>query len=91
MLMVIFYIISFVLLCIICYLCKHIVSVNGDEFTFKMWHLLCLTCVFAIPFMNVFLLVAIVFTILLMWYCENIEMDYNITNSKIIKFLNKKL
>ena len=89
--MIIFYIISVVLLCLICYLCKHIISIKGDEFTFKMWHLLCLTCVFAIPFMNVFLLVMIVFTILLMWYCEDIEMDYKVTDSKIIKFLNKKI
>lgn len=89
--MVIFYIISFILLCPVCYLCKHIVSIDDDEFTFKMWHLLCLICIFAIPFMNVFLLVAIAFTILLMWYCESIEMDYKITNSKIIKFLNKEL
>lgn len=89
--MIIFYIISFVLLCIVCYLCKQIVSINGDKFTFKMWHLLCLTFAFAIPFINVFLLAVIMFTILLMWYCEDIEMDYNIMNSKIIKFLNKKL
>lgn len=89
--MIIFYIISFVLLCIVYYLCKHIISTDYDEFTFKMWHLMCLIVAFAIPFMNVFLLVAIIFTILLIWYCGDIEMDTHISNSKLIKFLNKKL
>lgn len=90
--MAIFYIISFVLLYIICYLCKHIVSVDDDEFAFKMWHLSCLTFFFVIPFMNViFFLVVIVLSILLMWYCTYIEMDERINNCKLIKFLNKKL
>lgn len=85
--MVISYIISIILFAVIVYLLKHIIEIDGEEFAFRVWHLICLIIIFLLPFYNAMTLAVL----LIMMLAGTPIIKYKFNSNKLFEFLNRKI
>lgn len=81
------YLVSAILYALLFFLLKNVEKINCDEFVLKVWHVLLLVIAYIVPYLNI---LAVLVLLMMITITGEFKKSEN-SNSKLYRFLNKKM
>lgn len=81
------YLVSAILYALLFFLLKNVETIDYEEFVLKVWHVLILVIAYIVPYFNIFA----VLVLLIMISITGVFKKSENSNSKLYRFLNKKI
>lgn len=81
------YLVSAILYVLLFFLLKNVEKIAYDEFVLKVWHVLLLVIAYIVPYLNILAVLLLLIMIIITGEFKKSENS----NSKLYRFLNKKI